>query len=148
MSSEHVGKHIMDTAHRIKVNLDAVFDRHELNGLQARILGFIDKNDRDKKDVYQKDIETEFKIRRSSVTSVLNTMEKNGFIQRRSVENDGRLKKIILTDKAKQMGKIHHATIDRFEQNLLDNMTDEEIETLKYLLNKVTQNIDKRGVDK
>jgi len=123
MKNRHVGRQIMETAHRIKVNLDSVLDSHGINGLQARILGFVEKSDCENRDIYQKDIETEFKIRRSSVTSVLNTLEKNGFIQRCSVENDGRLKKIVLTAKAKKVGATHRATIDRFEQNLMDNMT-------------------------
>ncbi|MBQ3008150.1 MAG: MarR family transcriptional regulator [Oscillospiraceae bacterium] len=142
MNIEHVGKHIMVAAHQIKVSLDSIFDNYGLNGLQVRILGFIARNDDKDKDVYQKDIETEFKIRRSSVTSVLNTMEKNGYIQRQSVKSDARLKKIVLTDKAKQVGKIHHDAVDRFEQSLLDNMTGEEISTLKMLLDKVVDNLD------
>ncbi len=139
---ENVGKEILDTAHQIKVVLDSAFDRAELNGLQARILGFIKKNDNMNRDVYQKDIEAEFKIRRSSVTSVLNTMEKNGYVIRQSVISDARLKKLVLTDKAKQVGRAHHRSIVNFEKNLIDNMSHEEIRTLKSLLGKVLDNLE------
>lgn len=139
---EKVGKDILIAAHQIKVVLDSSFDRTELNGLQARILGFIKKNDNMNRDVYQKDIEAEFKIRRSSVTSVLNTMEKNGYVIRQSVMSDARLKKLVLTDKAKKVSRAHHNSIENFERNLINNMTAEEISTLKTLLAKVVANLD------
>ena len=82
MYNDDIGRYVVETAHRIKVKLDFIFDDKELNGLQARILGYVDMMDKKGVPVYQKDIEREFKIRRSSVTSVLNTMEKNGFINR------------------------------------------------------------------
>lgn len=139
---EKVGKDILIAAHQIKVVLDSSFDRTELNGLQARILGFIKKNDDMNRDVYQKDIEAEFKIRRSSVTSVLNTMEKNGYVIRQSVMSDARLKKLVLTGKAKQVSQAHHNSIESFERNLIGNMTVEEISTFKTLLAKVVANLD------
>ena len=139
---ENVGKEILDTAHQIKVVLDSAFDRAELNGLQARILGFVKKNDELIRDVYQKDIEAEFKIRRSSVTSVLNTMEKNGYVIRQAVLSDARLKKLVLTDKAQHVGRAHHRSIVNFEKKLVDNMSREEIRTLKSLLGKVLDNLE------
>ena len=44
-------------------------------------------------DVYQKDIESFFKLRRSTVSSQLDTLEKKGLIQRVPVSHDARLKK-------------------------------------------------------
>lgn len=139
---EDVGKSIMDTAHKIRTSLDNIFVEAGLTGLQARILGFIQFSCKHGRDVYQKDIEAEFKIRRSSVSSVLDTMEKNGFICRMSVENDARLKKIVLTEKAEQISDKHRETVIRFENSLLENMTAEEISVLKNLLHKVVENID------
>ena len=50
--------------------------------------------DNREKDIFQKDIEKTFGIRRSTVTVMLKTMEKNGLITRGSVPYDSRLKKI------------------------------------------------------
>ena len=49
-------------------------------------------------DVYQKDIESFFKLRRSTVSSQLDTLEKKGLIQRVPVSHDARLKKLVLTE--------------------------------------------------
>ncbi len=136
-----LGKYILDTAHHMKVTLDALFDDENLNGLQARILGFVEYSDHKGCDVYQKDIEAEFKIRRSSVSSVLDTMEKNGFIMRKSVDFDARLKKLVLTEKAKQVGQQHRNSVNLFENAVADGLTQQEIDTLKALLRKVSENI-------
>ena len=145
-NSQRIGKCILETAHQLKVTLDASFENSELNGLQVRILGFIDRNDSEGRSVYQRDIETEFKIRRSSVSSVLDTMEKNGYIVRCQTQHDARLKKLVLTDKAKKTGKQHRESIDAFEKNLIKNMSPQELQALRDLLNKVLNNaVDSRG---
>lgn len=143
--TQKTAKYILDIGHQIKINLDSSFD-DDINGLQARILGFVAFNDRNGADVYQKDIETEFKIRRSSVSSVLDTMEKNGYIIRQAVQTDARLKKLVLTEKAKQLGIKHRQSIEIFEKNIIKGMSDQEIATLHSLLGKVMQNVeDMRG---
>ena len=144
-NSQRIGKCILETAHQLKVALDASFEDAALNGLQARILCFIEKKDMAGNCVYQKDIEAEFKIRRSSVSSVLDTMEKNGYVIRKQTQQDARLKQLVLTEKAKEMSQQHREAINRFEKNLVKNMSVEETETLKYLLNKVLENTVSRG---
>ena len=143
-----LGKFILDTSHRMKVSLDSSFGDANLNGLQARILGFVEYNDNQGKDVYQKDIEAEFKIRRSSVSSVLDTMEKNGYIMRQSVASDARLKKLVLTEKAIRVGQHHKNSVEYFENSIEKGLTDEEIKQLKYLLDKVYKNVLSMKADK
>ena len=142
MEGKHkLGKFILDTSHRMKVSLDSSFGDASLNGLQARILGFVETNDKLGKDVYQKDIEAEFKIRRSSVSSVLDTMEKNGFIMRQSVASDARLKKLVLTEKSIQIGQHYKNSVEYFESSVIKGLTEEEIKQLKKLLGRVYKNV-------
>lgn len=145
---DRIGKLILDTAHQLKVSLDASFEDTGINGLQARILGLIDRNSKLHKDTYQRDIETEFKIRRSSVSSVLDTMEKNGYIVRQAVSTDARLKKLVLTEKAKKVSRQHKNAIDKFEQNAVRGFSEAEVETLKKLIEKVVENIENFRGDK
>ena len=51
---------------------------------------FYENRDRD---IFQKDFEEKFSIRRSTASNMLKLMEKDGYIKRVSVENDARLKK-------------------------------------------------------
>ena len=48
---------------------------------------FYDNRD---KEVFQRDFENRFSIRRSTASNILKTMEQNGFIQRVRVEGDAR----------------------------------------------------------
>ena len=62
------------------------------------IIGYLADN-RDK-DIFQKDIENKFSIRRSTVSGILQLMEKKGYVKREGVAYDARLKKLTLTEKA------------------------------------------------
>ena len=68
-------------------------------GSQGYIIKFLSENL--EVDIFQKDIEKRFKVRRSTVTSALNRMEKAGLVKRESVAHDSRLKKISLTEQSK-----------------------------------------------
>lgn len=93
------------------------------------------------KDIFQKDIEEAFCIRRSTVTAILNLMEKNGIIKRESVAYDARLKKIILTKKAMD---IRSKVIDRMvnmQDEMLCGIREQELENFCKVLDKIQDNI-------
>lgn len=53
--------------------------------------------------ICQKDIEHTFDIRRSTVTNIIQLMEKKGYVERRSVPGDVRLKCVSLTAKVRRI---------------------------------------------
>lgn len=107
---------------------------------QAYVIDFItDNNDRD---VFQKDLEMEFDLKRSSVSLMLNNMEKHDLIKRVPVSEDARLKKIILTEKAIELSKKIAYAIDSVEIKLAENMDQDEINTFLNMLNKIRTNIE------
>ena len=63
--------------------------------------------------VFQRDIEREFSITRSTVTNILQLMERKGYIQRQSVPQDARLKQLVLTEEGV---RFHENTILSFHQ--------------------------------
>ena len=98
--------------------------------------------DNRKKDVFQKDFEAQFSIRRSTASAILKTMEQNGFITRESVDYDARLKKIVLTEKAI---KIHKAVLnnrDEREERLRQGLTETEIENFLKTADRLIQNME------
>jgi len=91
--------------------------------------------------VYQRDIEREFSITRSTVTNILQLMERKGYIERQSVPQDARLKRLVLTEKGacihkKTMQSLHQT--DEFVESLL---TPEENTELLRLLNKLRKGL-------
>ncbi|MBE6777694.1 MAG: MarR family transcriptional regulator [Ruminococcaceae bacterium] len=98
--------------------------------------------DNRKKDVFQKDFEAEFSIRRSTASAILKTMEQNGFITRECVDYDARLKKILLTEKAI---KIHKAVLnnrDEREERLRQGLTETEIQNFLKTADRLIQNME------
>ena len=97
-----------DVAHLLKVasneisrEINSFAHKYGLTGTQVQIIHYLSNNHQEH--IYQKNIEQEFNIRRSTATNILKTMEKNDLILRRTVQNDSRLKRIVLSDKSKAM---------------------------------------------
>ena len=95
---EDLGFQIRTLSHLVKRMVDQTAfsgtDAHP-TGVQGWILGYLYTNQ--DKEVFQRDIQQQFSIRRSTVTGILQLMEKNGLITRSSVDRDARLKKLELT---------------------------------------------------
>ena len=89
--------------------------------------------------VEQRDIEREFSITRSTVTNILQLMERKGYIQRLSVPQDARLKQLVLTKEGIQR---HEKTLLSFHQTddyVAGLLTEEENAELLRLLNKLRE---------
>lgn len=114
----------------------------DITGLHALIIGFIYHRSQLSEVVYQRDIEMEFNIRRSTVTGVLQLMEKNGLIKREPVEHDARMKKINLTPKAVKMHEIISKTIVKIENRLREGLTEDETKAFFDTIKKIKKNIE------
>jgi DNA-binding MarR family transcriptional regulator len=112
----------------------------ELTGMQGMIIGYISHHSKER-DIYQRDIETNFNIRRSSVTGILQTMEKNELLVRESVSHDARLKRLVLTDKAEKINKIIHQSITEVEDRLQQDLTEIELAQFFHTIEKIKKNI-------
>ncbi len=114
-------------------------DGYGLTGMQFAIVSYIAKESTER-DVFQKDLEQKFDIRKSTVTGILNTMERDGLLLRETVPYDARLRKMILTDKALQAKKNSEQVIDTVENQLSKGLTEEEIATFLTILEKISKN--------
>lgn len=136
----HIGKKITILSKRLHRHIDKEAAQYGITGVQARILGFI-YHKSDKRDIFQKDIEEELDIRRSSVTSVLQLMEKNSLIKRVSVSEDARLKKIVLTEKGLEIQRNVYDFILKVDKSLRDELSDEEFDILVSLIDRLSKKI-------
>lgn len=94
------------------------------------------------KDVFQRDFEARFSIRRSTATNMLKLMEKNGLITRKSVSYDARLKKIVLTEKAIEIHKKATKNIEMIESILKKGITEEELTAFYNVVDKIKANLE------
>lgn len=108
---------------------------------QANILRFL-LLETAKRSIYQVDIEKEFGLRPPTVTETLKSLEKKDLIRRIPDENDGRKKKIIITEKTLSMDDGVKCQVEKSEKVLLQGITKEEQEQFMKIAGKMLHNLE------
>ena len=106
--------------------------------LHGRIIRFLCDNAG--RDVYQRDIEELLAVRRSTVTAILKSMEKNRLIKRESAEHDARLKRIRPTERALSIHDCVTSELDSLDALTRKGISDEEIECFLRVLGRMRKN--------
>ncbi|MDD4843578.1 MAG: MarR family transcriptional regulator [Anaerotignum sp.] len=117
------------------------FDKEgkSLTSIQIWIIHYLfDNQDRD---VFQRDLEIDFNVRRSTVSGIIQNLERKGLIQRQSVKQDARLKKITLTEEAMTLYQEMLVRITSMEEKMAENITDDEWFVFYQVLEKIKRNI-------
>ena len=91
--------------------------------------------------IYQRDLEEIFKVRRSTISGVLKTMEKNKLVERIDSQSDARVKKIVLTNYAISIMKEVENSKCKFEEKLKSNISLEDLEIFYKVINQIKENI-------
>ena len=120
----------------------AVEDMIKMTNMHGRIIAFLHRYE--DRDIYQRDIEQNFMISGPSVSEVLKLMQKNGLIEKKSVERDGRLKKIVLTEKGRRMDADVQQSIDSVENQLAEMLTPEELAAFEGTVDKLIRKLKER----
>lgn len=143
MYSDPVGRRIKIINNLMKRSMDKFFgqrpDRATL--MHTWILGFLQNRQDAGKDTFQKDIEAEFSINRSTTSEMLKLMCKNGMISRVPVDYDARLKKIVLTEKSLKFNRELSRKMNELDKILIKGLSESEVETFLKLCDKLIDNL-------
>jgi DNA-binding MarR family transcriptional regulator len=112
-----------------------------LTSMQGWIIAFIYKKEQALVDVFQRDLEKEFDIRRSTVTGLIKLMEQNQLITREPVPQDRRLKSLKLTVRSRSIYERVSEKFRQMEDRLRTNIPEQEIGRFLEILEKIKQNI-------
>ena len=144
MEKRHIGymvKSLNRRLNQVLSNIPAIRENETLTGIKTWVLHFLFRNT--DRDIFQRDVEAEFKIRRSTATELLKAMERGGLICRVPVEYDARLKKIVLTEYAQEIRKQIGAQIERAEAQMTEGFTQEELERFFGYIDRMCANLEK-----
>ena len=94
----------------------------ELTAMHGWILGYLCRNE--DKDIFQKDIEAEFKICRSTVTNILKLMEK-----------------LVLTDTGRELHEKTKDMIDILEEQTIEGIAKEDLDTFYRVIDQLKSNV-------
>jgi DNA-binding MarR family transcriptional regulator len=120
---------------------DRCLTLYGLTNQQARILMYIEKHIRKQQHIKRKDLEEFLNLKGSSVTSLMQGLERNGFIERAGSETDGRRKVLSLTDKARELVNQMDLVFEATDNQLQEGMSEEEKMTFRLLLGIAHNNI-------
>ncbi|WP_422485456.1 MarR family winged helix-turn-helix transcriptional regulator [Gudongella sp. DL1XJH-153] len=112
----------------------------KITGTNGWIIAYLFENEGT--DVFQRDLEERFTITRSTISKVLKLMEHKGLIERLSVEEDARLKKIVLTDKAREIHQAVKSDLMEIETRLMKDFSHEEKEQLLVFIDRMKSNME------
>ena len=112
----------------------------KITGSGGWIISYIAENYN--RDVFQRDLEKEFDITRSTASKNVDLLVENGFITREPVDYDARLKKLVLTEKAREVFKIMRSDRADLETQMLEGFSDDEKKQLRSFLKRIAANLD------
>lgn len=138
MEKREIGKTLMIAQNHVvrlfeKMKNDTILPRS-----QGRILRFIYNNK--ERDIYQKDIENEFNLRRSSATEILQKLESIHMIKRMSDGNDKRIKKIQITKEGEKIAQDMIYNIQKVEKILHQDILQEDLEIFFKVIDRMIEN--------
>lgn len=126
-----------------KVLMNVKENREEMiSPVQLRIMEYLFQN-RDR-EIYQRDIEKNFLVRRSTASGILKTMEKKGMILRCNSSIDKRANRLIITDKYLNCIEKIEKNIGLFQNNLCRDITDEELNMFFKIIDVMKKNLSEK----
>lgn len=137
---KHAGKWINRVSHQLKRQMLWPDEPGDLTILQKSILHFI-LFETMQRDLYQKDLEKEFKVRRSTASENLRLLEKKGYLYRECAKEDARLKKIIPTEKAICLRGQLLKSIERTEERIRQGIPEEDLKVFFRVLKQISANL-------
>ncbi len=112
----------------------------DVTPVHSRIIMFLYDS---KMQICQRDIERFISCNKSTMSAVLNTMERNGLIVRVDSTEDSRMKIIELTDKSKKAAKVLREDKEKIDEILVSDISEEEFVKFSHILNKIKKNIER-----
>lgn len=133
--------YIRNIFHYIRYSAEQETAALNITSQQGKLLEIIVDGLAAKKEVNRKYLEETMFIKGSSVTSLLNGLEKKGFIERNINKDDARALNITVTPKGKiAIEQVKNLFVEQ-ERKLLSGMTEDEIDTFRNLLERACKNI-------
>ena len=102
---------------------------------QARVIHYLCKHK--DKEVVQRDIEKFFRVSNPTVSGILNRLEEKGFVVRTTLENDKRIKVVILTEKALELDDYLRNSLNNYEEEMMACLSQEEKNNLLDSMDKI-----------
>lgn len=141
---KHLGRELRALDHQVKHYVESQMNQEAINRLtdsNGWIIGWLMEQRDAGREVYQKDLEANFHITRSTVSKVLNLMEEKGLLKRETVPGDARLKKLTLTPMAIELAEEMKVKLNKVEAQITKGFSKEELEQFYAYMERIRKNV-------
>lgn len=127
--------------HGMRRLMDERLARYEITGPQARVLGYIGRHQHDDPPLCQKDLEIALELKGSSITSLLQGLDRKGFIARTVDPNDERRKVLTLLPKGRALIVEFDEVFREIEERIARGLTPEQRREFQHTLDLIARNL-------
>ena len=118
--------------------MSAALEEMDLTAAQGHIMDYLSSR---QDPPCPRDLEEVFYLSHPTVSGLLSRLEQKGFIQQRKDPHDHRKKRIYILPKGIECDETMHQTINRIEEQMVQNFTQEEKEQFAGLLCRAITNM-------
>lgn len=126
LMTRYIIKHMKDSKNKL------------LSAIQIDIMLYLSNA---KESIYQKDLEKEFNLRKSTISGILQTMKKNKIIDKLESKQDIRSKQIFLTENGSKTCQECVEKITKLEKLLLKEVNTEDLEIFLKVIAQMQRNL-------
>lgn len=113
--------------------------------MQGLFLAYLHRHSTE--DCFQRDLEAEFRIRRSTATGILQVMERDGLLCRESFPCDARLKRLVITGSGEALYRQMEERLRRVEALAAADISEAELDSFFATLDKIKHNLENSKED-
>ena len=110
----------------------------DVTPMHATIIGYLMEHE----ETYQRDLEIEYQVNRSTITKIVQAMERKDYIRREAVPHDKRLKRLVLTEVGKGLSQRLQQCAEVTNREMMEALTPAEREVLIASMRKIRKKLE------
>lgn len=142
MDKKNLGRMLNCCGKMVKLNVDAELRRsgYNVTPVQSQALIYLFRHKEE--DVTQRDLERALQLKPSTINGIVERLLEKNYISRCPSPTDGRCRLLTLTEEGEDMVNSFRTALDRTDDAVLADLTEEEQELLYNLLRRIYANLE------
>ncbi len=135
---DEIGFLIYKIQNSVRTQMDTQFKKHGLTFTQSQVLRFLEENGGK---ATQQQLQKKMNVSHPTMVGIIQRLEKNGFVEVTTDEEDRRFKVVHLTGKQEVLKTDLKNKKEEIDRKMYADITDEEADQLISLLTRLHENV-------
>lgn len=97
--------------------------------------------------ISQDEIASNFRCDKATAARAIRHLEQHGYVERKQAVDDGRIKLVFITDKAREFQQLLFSFLEEWTETLVQGFSADEKKTIFRLLSRSVENVTKAKID-